>query len=156
MSDGKPTTNCGAGNGSKSAGSTTTPCAASPAAPAVVAGVPQPIDPTSDSIVCRGGKLVTQINDTRPDKHCTVAHEDSHIADWKARYGENLCVGVADGQLPLGGPGYDEFIKKSECKAYRIGKACREKAIVTAATADKPIIQAGIDRDNAQIALNCT
>ena len=156
MSDGKgPTTPASAGGGG-APGGCVAPCPAAPAAPAVVAGVPQPIDPTSDSIVCSGGALVTQINDTRPDKHCTVAHENSHIADWKARYGENLCVGVADGQLPLGGPGYDEFIKKSECKAYRVGKACRETAIVAAPAADQPIIQAGIDRDNAQIALNCT
>jgi hypothetical protein len=26
----------------------------------------------------------------------------------------------------LGGPGYDEFLKQSECKAYKAGKACRE------------------------------
>jgi hypothetical protein len=26
----------------------------------------------------------------------------------------------------LGGPGYDEFLKQSERKAYKAGKACRE------------------------------
>ena len=155
MSDGKaPATPASVGGGGPGGGCVA-PCPNPPAVPAVVAGTPAPIPPGDDSIVCKGGKLTTQINDTGPDKACTVAHEESHMADWKARYGENLCVGVADGSLPLGGPGYDAFIKQSECKAYRVGKACRENAIKTAADADKPRIQAGIDRDNAQIAVNC-
>ena len=155
MSDGKNSPPPNLGGGGAPAGGCVAPCPAAPPATPVVVGTPAPIPPGDDSIVCRGGALTTQINDTGPDRACTVAHEETHIADWKGRYGENLCVGVADGSLPLGGPGYDAFIKQSECKAYRVGKACREKAILTAADADKPRIQAGIDRDNDQIAANC-
>jgi hypothetical protein len=112
------------------------------------------IDPTSDSIVCKGGQLTAQINDTGPDKACTRAHEESHMADWKGRYGNDLCKGVKDGQLPLGGDGYDEFLRQSECKAYKVGKACREKMLKGASDADKVIIQRGIDRDDAQLKEN--
>ena len=73
------------------------------------------------------------------------------MKDWKQRYGEDLCKGVSDGNLPVGGDGYDEFLRQSECKAYKVGKACREKALETAADADKPGIQNGIDRDKAQL-----
>ncbi len=126
--------------------STTTPCP--------VRGTPAPIPPRDDSIVCRGGNLVAQINDTGPDRACTQAHEEQHMRDWRQRYGENLCQGVSDGQLPLGGDGYTEFLRQSECRAYRVGKQCRENALRTAADADKPTIQRGIDRDNAQLRAN--
>ncbi len=76
------------------------------------------------------------------------------MKDWKGRYGENLCDGVSDGQLPVGGDGYDEFLRQSECKAYRVGKACRENSLKTAADSDKPAIQRGINRDNAQLKSN--
>jgi hypothetical protein len=142
-----PPTDPSTGTGGTSTGGTAAQCPP-------VRGTPVPIPPGDDSIVCRNGRLVTQINDTGPDRACTVAHEESHIADWRARYGDNLCDGVPDGQLPVGGDGYDEFLRQSECKAYRVGKACRENAIRTASDADKPTIQRGIDRDNAQLAAN--
>jgi type VI secretion system secreted protein VgrG len=119
-----------------------------------VKGTPVPIPPGDDSIVCRGGKLVLQINDTGPDRSCTEAHEGSHVQDWKNRYGEDLCSGVPDGSLPVGGENYTEFLRQSECKAYKVGKACREKFIKTAQEKDKPGIQRSIDRDNAQIKAN--
>jgi hypothetical protein len=137
-----------------SVGSPSTPCPASPQEQASVVGTPAPIDPGSNSIICRAGNLVVQNNNSGPDRACTQAHESSHITDWKARYGDNLCVGVPDGQLPVGGPGYAEFLRQSECKAYRVGKACRENLLRTAPAADRPAIQAGIDRDNAQLAGN--
>lgn len=128
-------------------GCTTTPCP-------TVTGTPVAIPPGDNSIVCRGGRLVVQNNNSGPDRACTQTHEESHMSDWKGRYGDNLCDGVSDGQLPVGGDGYDEFLRQSECKAYRAGKACRENSLRTASDADKPAIQSAIDRDNAQLTNN--
>src|SRR5712691_12497619 len=105
------------------------------------------MDAGANTIVCRGGKLVVQNNNKGPDKACTEAHEGSHINDWKERYGDNLCDGVPDGRLPVGGDGYSEFLRQSECKAYKVGKACRESLLKRAPDSDKPATQNGIDRD---------
>ena len=49
---------------------------------------------------------------------CVVAHESSHAADWKARWPKG-CEGKKDGDaIPLGGDGYDAFLKTSECTAH--------------------------------------
>ena len=125
------------------------------ALPREVKGTPTPIDAGANSIICSGESLVVQNNNPGPDRSCTDAHESSHIGDWQARYGANLCKGVADGSLPVGGPGYTAFLKSSECKAYRIGKGCRENLLKNAADADKPAIQSGIDRDKTQIGNYC-
>ena len=117
-----------------------------------VKGTPVAIPPGDDSIVCKGGTLVVQNHfPPGPEHDCTQAHEESHIKDWKERYGEDLCKGVADGQLPLGGDGYDEFINQSECKAYKIGKACREGKVGAATGTDKAQLEAGIKRDEDQL-----
>jgi uncharacterized Zn-binding protein involved in type VI secretion len=128
-----------------------------PAAPqeTKVVGHPAAIDADANSIICKAGVLVVQNNNTGPDKSCTEAHESSHIADWKGRYGNDLCKGVPDGSLPVGGDGYDEFLNKSECKAYKVGKACREKLLKKAAAGDKTAIQDAIDRDDDQISNYC-
>ena len=128
-------------------------CGATAACP-VVTGTPAAISPTANSIICKAGNLIVQNNNSGPDKTCTQAHEGSHIADWKGRYGPNLCSGVPDGQLPVGGPGYADFLRQSECKAYKVGKACRQNLLTTAAAADKPAIQAAIARDDAQLVAN--
>jgi len=128
-------------------------CGATTSCPKV-RGTPVTIPTSSNSIVCRGRRLVVQNNNSGPDRACTQAHEESHIADWKERYGDNLCEGVPDGQLPVGGDGYTEFLRESECKAYRVGKTCRENSLRTAADSDKPAIQASINRDNAQLRSN--
>lgn len=126
-------------------------------APCPVVGTPVVIPPASNSIICRNNNLTVQNNNSGPDRACTQAHESSHMADWKGRYGDNLCQGVPDGQLPVGGDGYDEFLRQSECKAYKAGKACREGMLATASAVDKPAIQGAISRDDAQIAANrCT
>lgn len=138
------------------AGSARQSCGAPPE-PEPVQGTPTPISPTANSIICSGGNLIVQNNNSGPDRGCTQAHEGSHIRDWKRRYGDDCCRGVPDGQLPLGGPGYEEFLRLSECTAYRVGKACREALLATAPAADKPAIRNAIERDNAQIAANrCT
>lgn len=122
-----------------------------------VRGTPVAIPPASNSIVCRSNRLTVQNNNNGPDRACTQAHESSHMQDWKNRYGDDLCSGVADGSLPVGGEGYAEFLRQSECKAYAVGKACRERQLPTAPEADKPAIQNAIDRDNAQrTAHRCT
>lgn len=63
---------------------------------------------------------------------CTTKHEQSHIADWKAKW-PNGCKGQARGYLPKGDPPddplmtvaeYNEFLNKSECKAYGVGLTC--------------------------------
>lgn len=120
-------------------------------------GTPVPIPGGSNSIVCRNEQLEVQNNNSGPDRACTQAHEESHMKDWKARYGADLCKGVSDGSLPLGGSGYDEFLRKSECTAYVVGKACRQKLLGTAPPADKPAITSSIARDDAQLKANsCT
>jgi hypothetical protein len=124
-----------------------------PQPPAEVKGTPTPIG-NINSIGCKGGKLVVQNNNKGPDRSCTQAHESSHIQDWKNCYGQDLCKGVPDGSLLLGGDGYAEFLRQSECTAYGIGKACREQLLKTAADKDKAAIQTAIDRDNAQIKKN--
>jgi hypothetical protein len=105
---------------------------------AAIVGTPSPIPPNMNSIVCQRGELVVQNNNSGPDRSCTQTHESSHLADWKARYGNNLCASVPDGRLPVGGSGYDEFLRQLECKAYKVGKECREQLLSKATDADKP------------------
>lgn len=123
----------------------TTPCPK-------VKGTPVAIDASSDSIVCKGGTLVVQ--NTQPpgaERDCTEVHENQHMRDWKERYGDDLCKGVPDGQLPVGGAGYDDFLAQSECKAYKVGLACREAKLPTTSGAEKTTLEAGIKRDKDQL-----
>ena len=108
-------------------------------------------NPTANTITCKNDKLVVQNNNSGPDRACTEAHEGSHAQDWKDRYGEDLCKGVPDGSLPLGGEGYNEFLKKSEIKAYKVGIACREKLLKTASDGDKAAIKRAIERDKLML-----
>lgn len=133
--------------GRKTPDETTTPQESLPSTSA-------PIGPGINSIVCSRGRLVVQNNNAGPDRACTQAHEESHIKDWKSRYGDDLCKGVPDGSLPVGGDGYGEFLRSSECKAYRVGQDCRKKLLKTAAEKDKAAIQGAIDRDDAQLKKN--
>ncbi len=119
-----------------------------------VVGTPVPVPPGNNSIVCQSGKLVVQSNNKGPDSKCTQAHEEQHMKDWKDRYGDDLCKGVKDGHLPVGGDDYAEFLRQSECKAYKVGKKCREDLLKGCGPKDKAAIQAGIDRDNAQLKKN--
>jgi hypothetical protein len=55
---------------------------------------------------------------------CIRRHEETHITDWKGRWPDG-CKDKADGaQIPLGGAGYDAFLKASECRAYTAELAC--------------------------------
>jgi len=107
-----------------------------------------------DTVICFNGKLTIQNKDKGPDRKCTGEHEYSHLQDWLKRYGEDVCKGKKNGSVPVGGDGYNEFLRQSECKAYKAGKKCREKLLATCKEKDKASIQAGIDRDNAQLMEN--
>lgn len=117
-----------------------------------IIGIPVPVPANANSIACQNEQLVVQNNNSGPDRACTQAHEEQHIRDWKERYGEDLCKGVSNGHQPVGGGvDYDEFLRQSECRAYRIGKACRQNLLRTAPNTDKPAIQRGIGRDDRML-----
>jgi RHS repeat-associated protein len=111
--------------------------------------------PIDSTIQCNGDRTngdyeVVNLN-PGCDRKCTQVHEESHIADWKQRYGAGSCRNRPRGFLPTAGPDYDAFRKQSECKAYKAGKACREKLMCKCG----PGIRSGIDRDKRQIESNC-
>lgn len=55
---------------------------------------------------------------------CVRKHEQSHASDWKGRWPDG-CKDKADGaQIPLGGTGYDAFLKRSKCTAYGVEETC--------------------------------
>ena len=57
---------------------------------------------------------------------CVTRHEQSHIADWQKRWPKG-CEGNDDGtSVPTGGPGYADFLKKSECDAHTVDLTCAE------------------------------
>lgn len=67
-------------------------------------------------------------------KDCVTAHEGSHMADWQAKWPTG-CQGQPKGYLPKGDPPdnplmtvaeYEDFLKKSECKAHTADLACAE------------------------------
>jgi len=119
-----------------------------------IVGVPKPVPPGDSTIFCKGGKLVVQNKNKGPDRKCTEAHEEQHMKDWKDRYGDDLCKGVKDGSLPTGGDGYTEFLRQSECKAFKAGKKCREDLLKNCKEKDKAAIQGGIDRDDEYLKKN--
>lgn len=93
-----------------------------------------------NTIICDGcGNLVVHEATKYPYgvQDCTRKHEQSHIKDWKRRYGSNICEGRKKGDLPhynfskwkFWKSSYKDFLKKSECKAWKIGLKCREKKL---------------------------
>jgi len=107
------------------------------------------------TIVCDGsGGYRVQLNSWAGAKcgieACVRKHEESHAADWRKRWPEG-CKGKADGdQIPLGGPGYDDFLKKSECDAYTTEVPCEEAALAGASKECKPYVQNILDDTKAQ------
>jgi hypothetical protein len=68
-------------------------------------------------------------------KNCVTVHENSHIADWKAKWVDG-CKGQAQGYLPKGDPPdvplltaaeYNAFLKDSECRAHTKDLECATK-----------------------------
>ncbi len=107
------------------------------------------------TIVCDGsGGYRVQLNSWAGAKcgieACVRKHEESHAADWKKRWPDG-CKGKADGdQIPLGGPGYDDFLKKSECDAYSTEVPCEEAALSGATKECKPYVQGVLDDTKQQ------
>jgi hypothetical protein len=86
---------------------------------------------------------------------CVRKHEEQHAADWRGRWPEG-CKGKAVGAtIPLGGAGYAEFLKKSECSAHTVDLACAE-TLLAAATGDcKAKVKAYADLTRTQKAGFC-
>jgi len=99
----------------------------------------------------KGNYEVVNIN-KKCDAECSELHEKSHIADWQARYGADSCQNKPKGYLPLGGTGYPEFKKKSECKAYRVGWRCR---LGLSRTRCCPDAKGGMQDDEFYLGLYC-
>jgi RHS repeat-associated protein len=115
-----------------------------------------PLGLDDSTIQCDGiGNYMVVNTNADCDRACTEAHEQSHIEDWKRRYGADSCRGKPKGYLPLGGPGYSEFLRLSECKAYMVGRTCREKLLQNCPSNCKSIVEQGITRDNLQIEVDC-
>lgn len=93
---------------------------------------------------------------------CVRRHEQSHANDWAKRYPDG-CKN-ADGtpkpngsQIPLSGPGYDDFLKKSECDAYTTEIPCEESALNNAGTADcKTYVKGVLDDSKKQQQAYCS
>jgi RHS repeat-associated protein len=89
------------------------------------------------TIICNGkGDLVVSLTGKKYKYgilDCTKQHEEQHVADWKARYGNDVCKGRKKGDLPYfvppGKGKYKDFLKKSECDAWKITEKCRKDAL---------------------------
>jgi RHS repeat-associated protein len=84
----------------------------------------------ASTIQCDGkGNYEIVNNNKGTDRNCTEKHEQSHIDDWKKRYGKDSCKGQPKGYLPnasVNGDDFRDFQRNSECKAFKIGKSCRQ------------------------------
>ena len=96
---------------------------------------------SSNTVVCDGkGKLVVH-NGTKY-KHgmteCTIKHEEQHVKDLYNRYGKNVCKGRSYGDRPnynvKGKDKWNDFVKKTECKAWKIGARCRKEKLKACST----------------------
>ena len=112
------------------------------------------------TIVCDGsGDYGVQLNSWAGAKcgieDCVRRHEESHAADWRKRWPDG-CKNAdgtpkpAGSQIPLGGPGYDAFLKKSECDAYTTEVPCEEAALAGATKECKPYVQGVLDDTKSQ------
>ena len=92
------------------------------------------------TIVCEKGDYVVKLNSWAGKpcgiSDCVTVHESSHIDDWRARWPKGCKKddgsNQADGYLPTGGDGYDEFLKKSECTAHTKDLECAEAKLKVA------------------------
>jgi RHS repeat-associated protein len=91
---------------------------------------------TKNTIICDGnGNLIVHeaTNYKYGVQECTRKHEQQHVADWLARYGNEICKGRAKGDLPYYDPPskekYASFLKKSECASWKITEKCRKEKL---------------------------
>jgi len=89
-------------------------------------------------------------NNTGCDKACTEAHERSHIKDWKKRFGKGSCRNKPKGHIPVEDTlEYRIFHARSECKAFKIGSACRSRILKDSCACDEA--REGLIRDQDQM-----
>ena len=87
------------------------------------------------------------------DEECTQAHEDQHIVDlMKDR--PNKCRNKPKGDILEFGSGDQQFVRKTECNAYRVGLKCREELLIRKPCCRDQIL-GGIVRDKEKIHENC-
>ncbi|MDM5181540.1 RHS repeat-associated core domain-containing protein, partial [Massilia sp. DJPM01] len=114
------------------------------------------------TIMCDGkGNYVIVNNDHGSTRECTQRHEETHVKDYQKRYGVNSCMGVdaqgkpvprPKGTLPshvVGNVDNIQFMRQTECNAYRAGKTCRQQC-----PADKDQ-KTGMERDEKFIKIYC-
>jgi len=107
-----------------------------------------------NTVICYNGKLTIQNKKKGPGRKCYGVHEYSHLQDWLKRYGEDVCKGQKNGTTPVGGDGYDEFLRQSECKAYKADKKCFEDLLKNCKPKDKDALQNEIDLSNRKLKEN--
>jgi len=92
----------------------------------------------SATIVCDGSggyrvDLGSYASATCGTQACVTAHEQSHIADWKAKWPTGCAGKPAGGPVPKGDPPdnpvmtvdeYNSFLEESECKAHTVDLEC--------------------------------
>lgn len=91
---------------------------------------------TQNTIICDGSGSLGIHESTSYSygvQDCTRQHESSHRSDWYARYGNEICKGRAKGDLPNFTPSgkvpYADFLKSSECTAWKVGQTCRKEKL---------------------------
>lgn len=100
---------------------------------------------SKNTIICNGsGNLIVHENTNYKFgvQDCTRKHEQRHVLDWKNRYGSSVCKGRKKGDLPYftpqGKPSYTDFLKKSECEAWKIGLKCRKDKLKSCCSDKNP------------------
>ena len=117
---------------------------------------PTDFPPAGDknTVICYNGQLTIQNKNKGPGRKCYGVHEYSHLQDWLKRYGEDVCKGQKNGTTPVGGDGYDEFLRQSECKAYKADKKGFEDLLKNCKPKDKDALQNEIDLSNRKLKEN--
>lgn len=89
-----------------------------------------------NTIMCDGSGSMTiheATNYPYGQQECTRKHEQVHVQDWYARYGKDVCKNRARGDLPhgnpSGAPSYADFLKTSECSAWKVTEDCRKEKL---------------------------
>lgn len=110
--------------------------------------------PTSNTIGCDGSGSLQVMQNGSTYLHgvtdCTIQHEQVHVDDWLARYGNDICKNRAEGDLPYYDPpgkdAYATFLDKSECSAWTVGETCRKGKLAACKTDDcKTYVQRHVD-----------
>jgi len=116
----------------------------------------RPPNPNKNTIICYKGKLTIQNKNEGPGRKCYGVHEYVHLKDWLKRYGEDVCKGRKNGTTPVGGDGYEEFLRQSECKAYKADKPCFEDLLKNCKEKDREALEKEINWSKEQLeTYNC-